>query len=200
LHPRRHRPRYAGDVKCGHGTRLTLAMNLVEGRYRPQVSVLYATIVLMTDTKIARDDISREAYDAVAARRAHFDQLLWQVPVISLAGQAFLFSISLSPETARTSKIIASFLAVVMTVLSLHLMVKHRQARSPTVNGWRRTRRILRHRLEFRRGRCMVQHGAAIARAWIRISAALAPWRSFLASGLGRGASRCSASQQSSFS
>jgi hypothetical protein len=90
--------------------------------------VLYATIVLITDTKIARDDISREAYAAVAARRAHFDQLLWQVPVISLAGQAFLFSIALSPETARTSKIIASFLAVVMMFLSLHLMVKHRQA------------------------------------------------------------------------
>jgi hypothetical protein len=82
----------------------------------------------MTDTNIAHDEISREAYAVVAARRAHFDQLLWQVPVISLAGQAFLFSIAFSPETARTSKIIASFLAVVMTFLSLHLMVKHRQA------------------------------------------------------------------------
>jgi hypothetical protein len=92
------------------------------------VSVQYAMVVLMTDTHITRDDISHEAYAAVAARRAHFDQLLWQVPVISLAGQAFLFSIALSPETARTSKIIASFLAVVMTFLSLHLMVKHRQA------------------------------------------------------------------------
>jgi hypothetical protein len=90
--------------------------------------VQYATIVLMTDTHTTRDDISHEAYATVASRRAHFDQLLWQVPVISLAGQAFLFSIALSPETARTSKIIASFLAVIMTFLSLHLMVKHRQA------------------------------------------------------------------------
>jgi hypothetical protein len=90
--------------------------------------VQYATIVLVTDPDLTRDDISRDAYAAVAARRAHFDQLLWQVPVISLAAQAFLFSIALSPETARTSKIIASFLSVVMTFLSLHLMVKHRQA------------------------------------------------------------------------
>jgi hypothetical protein len=82
----------------------------------------------MTDTNIARDDISRDAYAAVAARRAHFDQLLWQVPVISLAAQAFLFSIALSPDAARTSKIIASFLSVVMTFLSLQLMVRHRQA------------------------------------------------------------------------
>jgi hypothetical protein len=92
------------------------------------MSVHLAKMVLMTDTHIAHDDISREAYTAVVARRAHFDQLLWQVPVISLAAQAFLFSIALSPETAQTSKIIASFLSVVMTLLSLHLMVKHRQA------------------------------------------------------------------------
>jgi hypothetical protein len=92
------------------------------------VSVRYATIVPMTDADIARDNISRDAYAAVAARRTQFDQLVWQVPVLSLTAQAFLFSIALSPAGTRTTRIIASLLSLVMTFLSLHLMVKHRQA------------------------------------------------------------------------
>jgi hypothetical protein len=82
----------------------------------------------MTDADIARDNISRDAYAAVAARRTQFDQLVWQVPVLSLTAQAFLFSIALSPAGTRTTRIIASLLSLVMTFLSLHLMVKHRQA------------------------------------------------------------------------
>jgi hypothetical protein len=92
------------------------------------VSAQYATIVPMTDADIARDNISRDAYAAVAARRTQFDQLVWQVPVLSLTAQAFLFSIALSPDGTRTTRIIASLLSLVMTFLSLHLMVKHRQA------------------------------------------------------------------------
>jgi hypothetical protein len=82
----------------------------------------------MTDAHIVRDNISADAYAAVAARRTQFDQLLWQVPVLSLTAQAFLFSIALSPDGTRTTRIIASLLSLVMTFLSLHLMVKHRQA------------------------------------------------------------------------
>jgi hypothetical protein len=36
-------------------------------------------------------DLSRETYAIVAARRAQFDQLVWQVPVLTLTAQAFLF-------------------------------------------------------------------------------------------------------------
>jgi hypothetical protein len=89
------------------------------------VSVQYATIVPMTDAEIARDNVSRDAYAAVAARRTQFDQLVWQVPVLSLTAQAFLFSIALSPDGTRTIRIIASLLSLVMSFLSLHLMVKH---------------------------------------------------------------------------
>jgi hypothetical protein len=92
------------------------------------VSVQYATIVLMAQTDTARHDVSRDSYAATATRRTQFDQLVWQVPVLSLTAQAFLFSIALSPDAARMARIIASFLSLVMTFLSLHLMVKHRQA------------------------------------------------------------------------
>jgi hypothetical protein len=47
------------------------------------VSVQYATIVPMTDADIARDNVSRDAYAAIAARRTQFDQLVWQVSVLS---------------------------------------------------------------------------------------------------------------------
>ena len=61
-------------------------------------------------------------------RRTQFDQLVWQVPVLSLTAQAFLFSIALSHDAARTARVIASVLSLLMTVLSLHLMAKPRQA------------------------------------------------------------------------
>jgi hypothetical protein len=73
-------------------------------------------------------DLSRETYGIVAARRTQFDQLVWQVPVLSLTAQAFLFSIALSHDATRTARVIASVLSLLMTVLSLHLMAKHRQA------------------------------------------------------------------------
>lgn len=36
-------------------------------------------------------------YAALAERRLQWDSLLWQVPVLSLTAQAFLFTIALSP-------------------------------------------------------------------------------------------------------
>jgi hypothetical protein len=73
-------------------------------------------------------DPYRETYAIVAARRMQFDQLVWQVPVLSLTAQAFLFSIALSPDTTRTARVIACLLSFLTTALSMHLMVKHRQA------------------------------------------------------------------------
>ena len=67
-------------------------------------------------------------YQAVAARRMQWDALLWQVPSLSLAAQAFLLTIAFGPDTSRTSRLLASGLAVVAAMLSLHLLIRHRQA------------------------------------------------------------------------
>ena len=67
-------------------------------------------------------------YQAVAARRLQWDALLWQVPSLSLAAQAFLLTIAFGPDTSRTSRLLASGLAVVAALLSLHLLIRHRQA------------------------------------------------------------------------
>ena len=67
-------------------------------------------------------------YAAVAARRTSFDNMLWQVPVLSFTAQAFLFSIALSPDSTRSARMITSLLALLMSVLSIHLLTRHRQA------------------------------------------------------------------------
>lgn len=78
------------------------------------------------DSHPAPQDIAM--YTAVAARRQQWDNMLWQVPTLSLTAQAFLFTIALGHESSRTARVIACILSIVMTVLSMHLMSRHRQA------------------------------------------------------------------------
>lgn len=70
----------------------------------------------------------RDVYAAVAARRTGFDNMLWQVPVLSFTAQAFLFSIALAPDSSRAARILTSLLAMLISFLSIHLLTRHRQA------------------------------------------------------------------------
>lgn len=65
-------------------------------------------------------------YQVVAARRAGYDSLMWQVPSLGLAAQAFLLTLALGPDTAQVPRLAASFLAGVLALLSMQLMSKHR--------------------------------------------------------------------------
>jgi hypothetical protein len=67
-------------------------------------------------------------YDAVAARRLQWDALLWQVPVLSLTAQAFLFTIALGSGSSRFARGVACALSLVAAALSMQLMARHRQA------------------------------------------------------------------------
>lgn len=68
------------------------------------------------------------AYQTVEARRLQWDNLLWQVPVLSFTAQAFLFSIALAPDARSAARIIVALLSIVITILSITLMARHRQA------------------------------------------------------------------------
>jgi hypothetical protein len=70
----------------------------------------------------------RELYHVVAQRRLQFDNLIWQVPVVSLTGQAFLFTIALSADNSQLARAISSALALVAALLSMQIMARHRQA------------------------------------------------------------------------
>lgn len=67
-------------------------------------------------------------YSAVAARRQQWDNLVWQVPVLSLTAQAFLFTIAIGGDSQRIARVIASLLSLVVTFLCMTLMARHRQA------------------------------------------------------------------------
>jgi hypothetical protein len=66
------------------------------------------------------------SYAAVAQRRVHYDALMWQVPALGLTAQAFLLTIALGHDSGRLSRILASSVAAVVSVLTMQLMAKHR--------------------------------------------------------------------------
>ena len=51
-----------------------------------------------TDESGQADDAT---YGALATRRLQWDNLLWQVPILGLTAQAFLFTIALDPGSTR---------------------------------------------------------------------------------------------------
>lgn len=105
-------------------------VRVVSVGYRGQDVTTLHSIRAMTDPpgSPTTDRTDHHLYEAVAARRTQWDSLLWQVPVLSLTAQAFLFTISLGPDSSRAARVIASILSIVSAVLSMHLMARHRQA------------------------------------------------------------------------
>ncbi|MFE4696375.1 hypothetical protein ACFRIC_04720 [Streptomyces sp. NPDC056738] len=66
-------------------------------------------------------------YQAVAARRAGFDSMMWQAPGLGLTAQAFLMTIALSPDTGQLAQIASGLLSVVVSFMSVQLLAKHRR-------------------------------------------------------------------------
>jgi hypothetical protein len=60
------------------------------------------------------------------ARRQAQDQMMWQVPALSVAAQAFLFSRSLDPATASVGRLITGLAGMVVAVATVQLIAKHR--------------------------------------------------------------------------
>ncbi|WP_433715504.1 hypothetical protein ACQP2U_16695 [Nocardia sp. CA-084685] len=67
-------------------------------------------------------------YQTVADRRLQYENLLWQVPTLSLTAQAFLFSISMAAANDSVARIASSLLALIVSILSIMLMASHRLA------------------------------------------------------------------------
>lgn len=67
-------------------------------------------------------------YELVELRRQQFDGMIWQVPALTFAGQAFLFSVLLGSDTAPWARIAAGVFSVGISYLSLMLLARHRQA------------------------------------------------------------------------
>jgi hypothetical protein len=65
-------------------------------------------------------------YTVVAHRRTAFDTLMWQVPALGLAAQAFLLTIAYGSESSVAARCIAGGLGVVVALVAIQTMLKHR--------------------------------------------------------------------------
>ncbi|HEX6353787.1 hypothetical protein [Actinophytocola sp.] len=71
--------------------------------------------------------VTLSQYQIVAARRQTFDTLMWQVPALSLTAQSFLLSIAYGEQSSRLAAAVAGALSAVVAVMSIQLLLRHRQ-------------------------------------------------------------------------
>jgi hypothetical protein len=62
----------------------------------------------------------------VESRRQEFDAMIWQVPGLSVAAQAFLYLVALNPAASSWVRIFAGVLGIVAALATVQLLVKHR--------------------------------------------------------------------------
>lgn len=80
----------------------------------------------MSASTPATDRLTPAIYQAIASRYVAHDTMLWQAPALSLTAEAFLFTIALSAGNSQAARLLASSLALLVSVLSVQLMLKHR--------------------------------------------------------------------------
>jgi len=74
---------------------------------------------------LSKDDLGF-AWRAISVRRLQWDNLLWQIPLLSVTGEAFLFLIILSDKTSYFSRNLSSILSMLVSTASLHLFARQR--------------------------------------------------------------------------
>ena len=75
-------------------------------------------------------DIARELFPILEERRRGFEQVMWQVPSLSIAAQAFLFSAAFGSDTPPYARVVVAALGLVAVLAALHLLAKHRYLES----------------------------------------------------------------------
>jgi len=77
------------------------------------------------DIEIPGDQVNT-VYGAISSRRTAFDTLMWQVPALGLAAQAFLLTIAFGSKSSDTARCVAGGLSVVVALVAIQTMLKHR--------------------------------------------------------------------------
>ncbi|MGW0214823.1 hypothetical protein ACWDXH_10550 [Micromonospora chokoriensis] len=72
------------------------------------------------------DAVLTAVYTVVGARRTSLDTMMWQVPALATAAQAFLLTIALQPGSSSAAQALAAVLGTILAVLAAQLMAKHR--------------------------------------------------------------------------
>lgn len=87
-------------------------MGETEGKGKPRVEV--------------PEELFGSVYTVIAARRTAFDTLMWQVPTLGLAAQAFLLTIAFGTSSSQIARCISGGLAAVVAAVAIQTMLKHR--------------------------------------------------------------------------
>lgn len=66
------------------------------------------------------------AYEMLVVRNQTQATLLWQTPSLALTAQAFLLTIALIADFSTTGHVLAALLGIVVAVISMQTMAKHR--------------------------------------------------------------------------
>lgn len=72
------------------------------------------------------DEIAIVLLQTVEERRSAVDQMMWQVPALSLTAQSFLLSIALASSATASARVISSCLALIAALAAIQLLLKHR--------------------------------------------------------------------------
>lgn len=59
-------------------------------------------------------------------RRRVTSQMMWQVPGLSIAAQAFLYTRAFDPSTSNAARVVVSIAALITALATLQLLLKHR--------------------------------------------------------------------------
>jgi hypothetical protein len=79
-----------------------------------------------SQSAITSETVLVGVYGAITARRSSFDSMMWQVPALAVTAQAFLLTIALGSSTASIARQFAAGLALVLALMAIQLMAKHR--------------------------------------------------------------------------
>ncbi len=69
---------------------------------------------------------SAMVWQAIAARRVAYDTMMWQTPALGLTAQAFLLTLALGGQTSPLARAGAALVSLVLAMMCLQLMAKHR--------------------------------------------------------------------------
>ena len=83
------------------------------------------TAAVPPSVRLSREELLL-IYQVVEARRLAVDSMIWQVPGLALTAQAFLVTIELSPGVGALAQITTGILAMLVSLMSIQLMLRHK--------------------------------------------------------------------------
>ena len=81
----------------------------------------------ITEDTIENVANARAAYAAIAGRAQSYNDLQWQTPNLALVAEAFLLQIALGPQSTSVARLVASALNLMLSLLCIQKMAKHRE-------------------------------------------------------------------------